>query len=63
MKAVSGMSPQLTGGVLVAGSVLSAATFILWGVSIGHAMEAVEMSALAVVPIALGLAIYRSGLR
>lgn len=63
MKAMSGISPQVAGGVLVTGSVLSAATFILWGASIGHAMQAVEMSALAVVPAALGMAIYRSGLR
>ncbi len=40
-----------------------ALTFILWGVSIGHAMEAIRVSALAVAPMTVGLVIYRFGIR
>lgn len=46
MKLTSGTSVQLLGGWLVGASMLLALTFILWGVSIGHSMEAVRVSAL-----------------
>jgi hypothetical protein len=63
MKLMSGTSVQLLGGWLVGASMILALTFILWGVSIGHAMEAVRVSALALAPMVIGLVIYRFGIR
>ncbi|ANC53216.1 hypothetical protein A4249_05825 [Brevundimonas sp. GW460-12-10-14-LB2] len=63
MKLTSGTSVQLLGGWLVGASMLLALTFILWGVSIGHSMEAVRVSALALAPMAVGLAMYRFDIR